>query len=772
LAAFLLVVVSSALAQRNPHVGYVYPAGGKQGTTFEVRVAGQNLGAVARAFISGPGISTKVANYSRPLNGRKFNELREKAQKLQRKRAAMRRSAQRRGQRRGRQRGRQQPPPADQTWTAEDEKTLRDFRAALADRNRRRANPALADIAVLRVTIAPDAGPGLRELRLFTRGNLTNPLVFCVGELPEFKEAETPRAQRQRGRQTRGRDSRNRPPTDTRITLPAVANGQIMPGDVDRFRFHARKGQRLVVAASARKLIPYLADAVPGWFQATLALYDAQGKELAYVDDFRFDPDPVLFFEVPADGDYTVEIRDAIYRGREDFVYRITVGEIPFVTSVFPLGGPADQKIPVYVRGWNLPVRKLTVAADDPVGTSTVVVRTQGTASNAVPFARDTLPETLEQEPNNSPQSAQQIPPALIVNGRIDRPGDLDVFRFHGRAGQTIVAEVLGRRLRSPIDSVLRLTDATGHQLGFNDDLEDKGAGLTTHHADSWLRTTLPKNGTYYLHLSDTQRRGGEDFGYRLRISAPRPDFDLRVVPSGINARAGQTIPITVHAVRRDGFVGGIELALRDAPAGFRLSGARVPANQNQVRLTLTVPPRGFAKPVSLRLQGYARIGGREVSRQALAAEDMMQAFLYRHLVPSRELLVAVTGRGSGLPLQILADGPVLIPAGCMTLMRVRLANQTRSRGRGRGTANNRVKLELSQPPPGVTVHDVSKSRDGLVITLCADATKIQPGAQGNLIFQVFSVPPAPPPKAPARRRARRRLLGTLPAVPFEIITQ
>ena len=58
---------------------------------------------------------------------------------------------------------------------------------------------------------------------------------------------------------------------------------------------------------------------MPGWFQATLALYDAQGKELAYDDDYRFHPDPVLFFKVPEDGQYAIEIKDAIYRGRSGF---------------------------------------------------------------------------------------------------------------------------------------------------------------------------------------------------------------------------------------------------------------------------------------------------------------------------------------------------------------------------------------------------------------------------------------------------------------------
>jgi len=36
-----------------------------------------------------------------------------------------------------------------------------------------------------------------------------------------------------------------------------------------------------VIAVHARELIPYIADAVPGWFQASITLYDGSGKELA-----------------------------------------------------------------------------------------------------------------------------------------------------------------------------------------------------------------------------------------------------------------------------------------------------------------------------------------------------------------------------------------------------------------------------------------------------------------------------------------------------------
>ena len=119
----------------------------------------------------------------------------------------------------------------------------------------------------------------------------------------------------------------------------------------------------VVVDVRARHLIPYLADAVPGWFQAVMVLRDEAGKEVAFVDDYRFEPDPVLFYEVPEGGVYELTIRDSIYRGREDFVYRIALGEIPLVTGIFPLGGRTGDSTTVALTGWNLPETTLTVDA-------------------------------------------------------------------------------------------------------------------------------------------------------------------------------------------------------------------------------------------------------------------------------------------------------------------------------------------------------------------------------------------------------------------------
>jgi hypothetical protein len=740
----------SGPAQPAPHIGYVYPAGGQSGTAFQATVGGQFLEGVANAYVSGNGVSAEVVEFNKPMPQGQFNQLRDKLKELQERKQAARRS-----------------PNSTNVWTATDEKMVAEIREKiLKNPPNRQGTPAIAEAVTLRVVLTTNAEVGKREIRLGTPNGLSNPLVFEVGDLPEFSAlpAKAPNPEADRIRERFGRQPANpKTKSDRRVTLPATVNGQIMSGEVDRIRFAARRGQRLVAAASARALIPYLADAVPGWFQATLALHDSTGKELAYDDDYRFNPDPVLYLEIPKDGEYSIEIKDAIYRGREDFVYRITLGELPFVTSIFPLGAPAGVTTSVELKGWNLPVTNLTRAVNygEP-GIYEICVTNGGHISNLMPFAVDTLKECREQEPNNTAETAQRFTLPIIVNGRISKPGDLDVFSFAGQAGEEVVAEVNARRLNSPLDSVLRLTDASRRQIAFNDDNPDKGAGLETHHADSYLCATLPASGTYYVHLGDTQQHGGEDYTYRLRLSAPEPDFALRVVPSSLSIRGGATIPLTVFALRKDGFTNQITLKMKDAPRGFELSGARIPANADKARFTLSVPATPMQEPVGLELEGYAQVSGREIVRPVVPADDMMQAFLYRHLVPAQELEIAVSGRWMqrGSP-RLLGEMPVRIPIGGTARVRI---------GAPGNRLLNRFEFELSEPPEGISIRKISPSREGAEIEFGADKIKVKPGQRGNLIVNTFAARAPEAGKAKSNGNFRRAPLGTLPAIPFEIV--
>ncbi len=788
LSGWLLVAAVAGLSAgawgaptgRESYIGYVYPAGGQHGTVVDVTVGGRGLRGVNSAIVSGDGVRAVVVDYGGPLGNKQVGDIGAHLRVLMRQR--IEEMSGKRGT----------PPPAaapkppapvvtspaapaatspaapaatkppapdeelpplpDHPWVRNlDKMSLKELdvlRARLTDR-KRQPNAQIAEMVIVRITLDPGATPGDRELRLCGSAGLTNPLCFQVGGLPETREQE---------------------PNEKLLAITTVAepplllNGQIMPGDVDRFRLRARQGQKLVLTAQARHLIPYLADAVPGWFQAVLSLTDATGKEVAFADDYRFDPDPVLLYQVPQDGEYVLEIRDSIYRGRDDFVYRLTVGEQPFITRFYPLGGREGVATTVALAGWNLPTPQVQLDTAPGAGaTRQTTWLWDQWLSNRISYAVDTLPECEESEPNDTPQNAQRLSLPQVVNGRIARPGDVDVFRLEGRAGDTVVAEVNARRLGSPLDSLLRLADATGRTLAWNDDHEDKATGLLTHHADSYLSVRLPADGVYTVQLTEAQHHGGEEYSYRLRLGPRRPDFALRATPSGLALPTGITLPIAVYALRQDGFDGDIELSLKDAPIGFRLGGGRIPAGRESVRVTLTSPADPLERPVVLKLEGRAVVAGQTITRPVVAAEDLMQAFAYRHLVPSRELLVTVNGRRRVASSAQLADPkPVRIPAGGSALVPLRIATP-------RPQALQILKVELSDPPRGVSLQSVAPVPGGLTLVLKAEAG-VKVGYADNLIAEAFIEWEDKPADGKPGRGKQRLPLGVLPAISFEIV--
>jgi len=276
------------------------------------------------------------------------------------------------------------------------------------------------------------------------------------------------------------------------------------------------------------------------------------------------------------------------------------------------------------------------------------------------------------------------------------------------------------------------------------------------------LTATLAAEGSYFVWLGDVQQKAGAAYAYRLRISEPRPDFALRVAPSSVNVRTGGNIPVTVYALRRDGFSQEISLRLKDAPKGFRLTGGRVPADKDEVQLTLSAPQDAPDGPVDLNIEGRAQVDGVTVYRMAVPAEDMMQAFAYRHLVPSKDMLVAVLSRGRGrIPAKLLDNPPVKLAAGKTTPVRFSAPNVPMA---------NQVHLELKEPPDGVAIEEVT-TKDGVTtIQVRTGAEKIKLGSKGNLIVEAFAERPnAGKAKAAARQQIS---LGTLPAIPFEIVKQ
>lgn len=651
--AFLVRCWISALclgalsAGAQAYIGFVYPAGGQQGTTFQITLGGQALEGVDGVRVSGRGVTARVVEYNKQMNPQEIQLLQEQLRELK------------------------TVPPAKRDLSISNlTERLEKF---IGDYVQQPQCASIANLVVAEVTVAKDAPTGEREIRLETPRSLSNPMAFHIGQLPEVTAPPMPTSQKQiLGKEGQSLRKRKRDKAkdgmmgmemmqmavsmggpgaqsdvdddEVCIRLPCTVNGQIASGSVDRFRFSAKRGQRLVFDVLARALVPYMADAVPGWFQPVVALFDAQGREVAYDDDYRFRPDPVLFCDIPADGEYVLAIYDAIFRGREDFVYRITIGELPFVTSFFPLGGQKGVDAAVDLTGVNLAETQLRPPMRDlPLGVRTLTARGRGGfLSNPIPFAVDALPDGMDGEPNDTAKNAQRVELPIVINGTIGRPGDQDVFRFDGHAGQEVVAEVMARRLDSPLDSLLRVFDASGACIALNDDLDDLGSGLNTHHADSVVRVKLPADGPYTVWLGDTQHKGGDAYAYRLRLSAPQPDFALRVVPSYAAMRSKDGAGVTVYAIRKDGFTGTIRLEVQDPEAGFTLQAPPLVGTQSVVRATLRTSRLETDEPVNVVIQGVASNGAERIVREAVPAEDRMQAFLWRHLVPAQEFAVMV----------------------------------------------------------------------------------------------------------------------------------
>jgi hypothetical protein len=156
-------------------------------------------------------------------------------------------------------------------------------------------------------------------------------------------------------------------------------------------------------------------------------------------------------------------------------------------------------------------VAEVSLPAGQPGEPLTFVVVTPSGETKPHPILVETsLPVVAEKEPNDGFRQAQAIPVPGVVDGVIERPRDVDVFRIEGRAGQRLQLEVLAARYGSALDSILTVYDAAGREVASNDDIKDS--------VDSRVEVTLPRDGIYYACIIDAHDQGGPEHVYRLVV--------------------------------------------------------------------------------------------------------------------------------------------------------------------------------------------------------------------------------------------------------------
>lgn len=510
------------------------------------------------------------------------------------------------------------------------------------------SSPQLADQLNIRITVDKNAEPGMRDLRLQSPVGISGKLNFEVGQYPNKLEIKGSTAQK---------------PNQV-DTLPAVLCGQILPGETDYFRFKAEKGITLVASVKARALVPFIADAVPGWFQSVLSIKDSKGKEVAYCDDYRFNVDPTIVLKVPENDTYTLEIRDAIYRGREDFNYRIDLGEIPFLQSIYPAAGKVSKKTELTVTGVNLKSNKLKFKPETEGYNFVAAIGKNGQISNSVPFWGVNKSSDLLLNDNRK----MQLKDNQVIYDTLDFSSRFKQYASLADANETVTFELMARRIGSLLDGRMRLLDESGKLLAEADDVEDVMQGLMTFHADPQLTYNFKIPGLYYLQVEDVLDHRGSDYFYVLEKKKSALPFDVFVSPATLSVPRGGTSILTVTVNSKEKIDRPIELTISGLPSGTKVSNLKMPAQLKKKMISVTVPEGSREGNYNLKLTASMpnRNNQSDVGTQnAVATDEMMQAFYYHHNIPVAGLAVEVMPKAPfriEFPGSLNTDGEYQIP--------------------------------------------------------------------------------------------------------------
>ncbi|MBE6192490.1 MAG: hypothetical protein E7139_00975 [Rikenellaceae bacterium] len=494
--------------------------------------------------------------------------------------------------------------------------------SAAKKRKRRRLNdqssPQLADRVKLRITIAADVPCGMYDLRLQGVSGVSNMLPFEVASYPNFVE--------------NNRASQRNP---NRVTaLPAVLCGYVTPGGVDYFNFEGEKGQTIVATVKARQMVPYIADAVPGWFQPVLKIVDSEGREVAYSDDYHHNVDPVIITTLPKNDNYTVIIHDAIYRGREDFNYRIHLGVIPFVTGRYPAYGTVGKSVKQQLEGVNLGATTAKIKVKKAGYNSLTFTNDIGT-SDAVSFYA--LPKGVKHI--QTPKEGAVLNVESAISDSLTSTAKVKRYIINAQMREPIIVELIGRRNGSRIDAVMRFKDCYGKVVAKKDDTEDPLQGMMTFHADPVLKYTPKRSEVLILEVEDLYQGYGADYHYLLWRHRQMPTFNAFVAPANITVPAGGTATFRVDItgkVKRPA-----NLIVEGLPAGFTTSSLNIRGSKRW-NVSITAPKDAEVErfPIEVKLE-YPTPDGREQAN-VVPVDNMMQAFYYTHHIQASELALDV----------------------------------------------------------------------------------------------------------------------------------
>lgn len=393
------------------------------------------------------------------------------------------------------------------------------------------------------VKIGADAQPGMYWLRFYNDEGSAALRPFYVGVQPEVLETEP-------------NDSFRKPQTlpSTRV----VVNGVLAKAeDADVYAIPLTKGQTVVASVAAFEDLGSPMDGV-------LQMLSPAGFVLEQNEDDQ-GWDPRITFTAPADGTYYARIfafpatPDSSIRlaGGADYVYRLTISTGTFPDHVWPLALPVGEPVGMTAfsaAGHEFPEKPaLSVpAAGRQRMWSDVWDAPAWVVGSTAPLVQEAVPDA------ETPQMLAAVPATLM--GRLDHPGDSDRYRFRLTKDQTLEIAAFSRSIGSPLDPVVRITDAAGKVLKELDDLGNK--------PDPRFDFAATADGEYEVQISERFGNGGPRGVYVLAIHELEASARLTVANDSFVVDGDKPLEIAVSVERIAGFSDEITVSAMDLPEG------------------------------------------------------------------------------------------------------------------------------------------------------------------------------------------------------------
>jgi len=425
------------------------------------------------------------------------------------------------------------------------------------------------------LVIAPDAPLGEHHLRLRCRSGTSYATNFWVSQFPQVAEE-------------RPNQSFDEPQV---IPMNVTVEGRSRVEEASYFQVSAKKGERLSVEVEGLRLNPGRGNIRMDPF---VVVYTEKREELAVADGSALNrQDSVLSIEVPEDGDYVIEIRDAAYQGTGGF--RAHIGNFPRPTGVFPPavepGSETEFTLIGDVKG------DYTARATAPKSTAEDFFAVFGERDGFRPPSGNrvrlsALRSVNKEGPSDSFENATDGGEGPVAfNGILEQAGEANFFKFTAKKDQRFRIISYAERLGSPLDTVVTVYAENRRSLGSNDD------------ADGWKDSRVdfqaPEDGDYYIRIADMLGRGGKDFVYRIETEPYTPAIDVTMpemtrrqlqYQKQFDVPRGGYFAMIVNTTRRN-FAGDLEFDFPELPPGVTWEAATIPRSVSQAPILLKAAP-------------------------------------------------------------------------------------------------------------------------------------------------------------------------------------